>query len=59
MGSWGKMDLVTGGRKLFKEKMERIWEERGEVMRGGWKELKEDIQGVLREGQGGGKRRGW
>lgn len=28
-------------------------------MREGWKELKEDIQGVLREGQGGGKRRGW
>lgn len=48
-----RWDWSQEGKRVFKEKLESIWDERREGWRGDWRELKEDIQEVLREGQGG------
>jgi len=57
-----KWNWTKEGKKLFRERMERVWGE--EENEGGkeWETLKKEIQGVLQEGQGGeGEvgRRGW
>jgi hypothetical protein len=46
------------GKGLFRKKMERLWEGKGEDWRDGWEGVREDIKGILRErlGQEGEKK---
>jgi len=57
-----KWEWSQEGKRTFREKLEKVWEGKEEDRKMDWKELRKDIQGVLREGQGkeGGKKgRGW
>jgi len=58
----GEREWSQEGKRTFRKKLERVWEGKGEDRKVDWKELRENIQGVLREGQereGGRKGRDW
>lgn len=40
------------GERGFRERIERVWQDKGEKEEVGWGEMKRDIQAILREGQG-------